>query len=232
MKKVILLFSLIMSVLFIACSKSSSDTAKQLTPEPIFTQEEVAYVNKFVTTPPSNISLISKNISQQNIDFTYDSTDKSGTKEKIKVVLEKKNSIYLLHVYSFENNTWINNNTNLDLSVERLLGDYPQNQLFTTTEAMNFKQKPTIAINIDSSIKVQISNNFSDSRGIIKYLTIAISKTTENRETLYEINIFKNKENFSALDSNGIIATEKSVDDILKNSAIKAKIESVINAQK
>lgn len=230
MKKVILLFSLIMSVLFIACSKSSSDTAKQLTPESVFTQEEVTFVNDFLLKV-KNMKILEKNINQQNIDFTFESTDESEAKEKTKLVFEKKNTICLMHAYAFENSTWIKNKTTFDLTVGRLLGNYDTKDLYTVAEADSFRIKSVLVIDSIKNTDLKIYYGTSSIGNEIRYLEISLVKITGDiRNDIYSIQIFKNNGSFRALDSNGIIATEKSVDDILKNSKVKERLETIIKA--
>lgn len=232
MKKVILLFSLIISILFIACSKSSSDTAKQLTPEPIFTQEEVDIFNTEVVklNGIKDYSIISTKSSLKLTGLT----DAFGLKN-LSIVFEvtKDNGYYKKNI-KLSNGEKSSTLTYWFLSINNLFDIFDSTQTFNKEElsAISSFIKPLVTSVSGTNLHIYFSSLSGESFQGEIYLDIEKRNSLITSIELYRPKFVKDKNFYYYIDSQGFVVKDSNLVNLLNSNIIKNKIEKIISENK
>ena len=233
MKKFLIILTSLFTLLFYGCGSSGgSSVANQLAP--VFTDEEVNYINTALNSLSSNIRLIEKNVNTQKISYTLERTltDSSGNKtvEKYNSNISKANSLYLNKTTIYTNNKLNFETTDFDLSLRRIIGDYDSNEYFSDKEYSDIFEKHFIDNPSKvSSIKI-ITRYLKRAANQLEWLDISVDKGTDNH--IYYARVFHYNGKYTVANENGIIATEDTLENLVNNTILNNKINSIIDSNK
>lgn len=243
MKKIILLLSLIMSILFVACSKSAENAKSQVAPAPTFTQEEVEFVKsefsdlKIGDAPNKNqpnflVKSIVFNSNEMYYEFEGTVTEDGKTfQASLKTEIIKNNNLYLVKITVTtpdEKETFV---ADFELSIKRLLSVYSSNDMFSSEQYQAFGNYINEHPSTVKGISIIYGHSYitETSNGVETQRTVALNIYINNGSTdIYNASIFKSNGKYIAADETGVVATENTLEAIFINKAVRDKIDNII----
>lgn len=225
MKKIFLAFFVILSMFLVSCGSSDSvkealnDTSDSTTK---FSQDEIDFVNTFIeemkqygyTVTSKTINSTTMQVSG-NYSYTKSGNTVTGTfSEKI----EKKNGIVI--------DTYVDSNYGTDISYEltipRVLREYKSEDFFTNEQDANLSKLLS-----DNGFKGFSTNgSWFEIDGLAFQLRIEFGHLPNYT---YEGNIAKYNNKYYLLDPTGVIASENTLEALIANTNVKAKLQKELN---
>lgn len=235
MKKVILLFSLILSIFFVSCGSSSNDTKSQLSAS-IFTQDEVNYVREAlkdqnVGAVNGSVTLVNKVITDTEIYLLFNgtATDDSGTPVgtySVKQEILKNNSVYIEKITFTMGDTSRTQIYRIDLSIPRLFDDYLDVDYFTQTQEEEFFTY--IRNNLNTAPDLPIFPYSYYSSKVDEIISFSVDAMDSNANTLAALYILHSNSKYILVDKDGILLSCDNLNDIYTSGII---INKIIEAQ-
>lgn len=215
MKKIFLALFVILSMFFVSCGSSDSvkeainDTNDSTTK---FSQNEIDYVNMYIEEMKQfGFIFTSTTINSTTMKVTGTYVE-SGNTISFSDKIEKTNGLVFYTRTNYTNSS--DSYTNYEFTIPRVLSDFDSSDFFTSDE--------------NSSLLQFLSNNNLDNFSTGFYtLASNIFKLTISFNP-YEGNIVKDNNKYYFIDETGIIATENSLSDLIANTSLKSRLNSVI----
>lgn len=217
-KRILVLLALIMSVLFVSCGSSGDNVKDALNDTSIFSQEEINYVNSLIEDDHDvTLKTINSTTMQFSGNYSYGDGNGNTVSATFSEKIEKKNGI-VVHTSTDSNSS--NPSVYYELTIPRVFGDYKDNEFFTEEQRKGLKQ--LLSDNGLSEFSIGSSNIGSN----INAFSISLDSYPD---CSYKGNIVKCDNKYYLFDNTGITASENTLEELIKNTSVKSKLQKELN---
>ena len=230
-KRLLVLLALIMSILLVGCggSSSGSDVKHALNDASTFSQEDINYVNKYIEEMKKDGATITSTVNSTTMQFssTYTYKDEDTGKDvtrSFSTKLEKKNGIVVrtsTYTYTSTDSNSSYSFVDYELTIPRVFGEYTNNDFFTEAEKDGL---PTL-LSEDGLIGFDTDYSSIDYSNI-NALSISLGSFPDYS---YKGTIVKYNNKYFLLDSTGVVASKNTLEALIANTNVKAKLQAELN---